>query len=179
MIPSNVHSSRKSHTFYENNVYYKHNLRSSSTLQMEAVCSSKMSVNYDYTRWCYILENGTLHSHCCENLNNCRTVQNKISFKTCHDFGAFKMTKGLPSSGTDSKTLANPTIKYLKAIMYRLCSYVSTLFQWFSAFNITYHICASYTHFQQVIRGLRSITYVKEEIFTDHVFEALTLKHRI
>jgi hypothetical protein len=89
------------------------------------------------------------------------------------------MTKGLPSSGSDSKTLANPTIKYLKAIIYYSCSCVSTLFQWFSAFNILYHIYASYTHFQQVIRGLRSITYVTEEIFTDHVFEAPSLRHRI
>jgi hypothetical protein len=37
------------------------------------------------------------------------------------------MTIGLPTSGWDSKTLANLTLKYLKAIMYCLCSCLQTL----------------------------------------------------
>lgn len=94
---------------------------------MEAVCSSETLVNYDQTRLHYILGNGTLHSHYCENLKCCRTLQNTISSNTCHEFGAFIMIAGLPTSGSDSKTLANLTIKYLKAIMYCLCSYLRTL----------------------------------------------------
>jgi hypothetical protein len=127
MIPSNVHCIRYSHTFYKNNTYHKQNPWSSSTLKMEAVCSSKTLVNYNHTRWHYILGNGTLHSHCCDNLKCCRTLQHTISFKTCHEFGAFIMTTGLPTSGWDSKTLANLTLKYLKAIMYCLCSCLQTL----------------------------------------------------
>jgi len=125
MIPSNVHSNRYPHTFYKN-IYYKQNLWSASTLKMEAVCSSETLVNYDQTRWHYILGSGTLHSHCCENLKCCRTLQHTISFQTCHAFGALIMTMGLPTSGWDSRTLANLTLKYLKAIMYCLCSCLPT-----------------------------------------------------
>jgi hypothetical protein len=114
-------------TYYKNNIYYKQNLLSPSTLKTEAVCSSETLVNYDQSRRHYILGNGTLHNHCCENLKCCRTLQNTISFMTCHEFGAFIMTTGLPTSGSDSKTLANLTLKYLKAIMYCLCSCMQTL----------------------------------------------------
>jgi hypothetical protein len=39
------------------------------TLKMEAICSSKTSVNTRST-WCHIQENGILHSHRCENFKS-------------------------------------------------------------------------------------------------------------
>jgi hypothetical protein len=40
----------------------------SSTLQMEATCSSELSVDVQRTTQCYIPEHRTLHNHCRENL---------------------------------------------------------------------------------------------------------------
>jgi hypothetical protein len=39
----------------------------SSTLKMEVVCSSEMSVDFHQTLQCYTPEDGAAHSHCCEN----------------------------------------------------------------------------------------------------------------
>jgi hypothetical protein len=39
-----------------------------STLKMEAICSSEMSVDTQRTTRRYIPEDGTLHNHRCENL---------------------------------------------------------------------------------------------------------------
>jgi hypothetical protein len=41
-----------------------------STLKMEAICSSEMSVNTQWTTRRYIPEGGTLHNHRCENLKS-------------------------------------------------------------------------------------------------------------
>jgi hypothetical protein len=41
------------------------------TLKMEATFSSKTSVDFRRTTWCYIPEDRTLHNHCCENLKSC------------------------------------------------------------------------------------------------------------
>jgi hypothetical protein len=40
----------------------------SSTLKMEAICSSEMSVDFQWSTRRYILEDSTLHNHRCENL---------------------------------------------------------------------------------------------------------------
>jgi hypothetical protein len=40
------------------------------TLKMEAICSSETSVDSQRTTWHYIPEDGTLHNHCCENLES-------------------------------------------------------------------------------------------------------------
>jgi hypothetical protein len=40
----------------------------SSTLKMDAVCSSKTSVNFEWTTWHDVSEDITLHSHQCEEL---------------------------------------------------------------------------------------------------------------
>jgi hypothetical protein len=40
----------------------------SLTLKMEAMCSSEMSVDLQWTTRHYIPEDRTLHNHCCENL---------------------------------------------------------------------------------------------------------------
>jgi hypothetical protein len=40
----------------------------SSTLKMEAICSSETSVDIQRTTWRYIPEDSTLHNHRCENL---------------------------------------------------------------------------------------------------------------
>jgi hypothetical protein len=42
----------------------------SLTLKMEATCSSKMSVDFEWTTQRYIPEDRTLHNHCCENLKS-------------------------------------------------------------------------------------------------------------
>jgi hypothetical protein len=44
-----------------------YSLAYSSTLKMEAVCSSKMSVDFHWTTWCYNPEDTTLHNDKCEN----------------------------------------------------------------------------------------------------------------
>jgi hypothetical protein len=42
----------------------------SSTLKMEAICFSKMSVDFQHTTWPYAPEDSTLHNHHCENLKS-------------------------------------------------------------------------------------------------------------
>jgi hypothetical protein len=42
----------------------------SSTLKMEAICSSETSVDFQRTTQRYIPEDGTLHNHRCENLKS-------------------------------------------------------------------------------------------------------------
>jgi hypothetical protein len=42
----------------------------SSTLKMEATCSSETSVASQQTTWCHIPEDDTLHNHRCENLKS-------------------------------------------------------------------------------------------------------------
>jgi hypothetical protein len=42
-----------------------------STLKMEAICSSETSVDTQRTTRCYIPEDGSLHTHRCENLKSC------------------------------------------------------------------------------------------------------------
>jgi hypothetical protein len=42
----------------------------SSTLKMEAMCSSKMSVYFEWTTQQYIPEDRILHNHQCENLKS-------------------------------------------------------------------------------------------------------------
>jgi hypothetical protein len=42
----------------------------SSTLRMEATCSSETSVDSQRTTWRYIPEDRTLHNHRCENLKS-------------------------------------------------------------------------------------------------------------
>jgi hypothetical protein len=42
----------------------------SSTLKMEATCSSEMSVSFQRTTWRYIPEDRILHNHQCENLRS-------------------------------------------------------------------------------------------------------------
>jgi hypothetical protein len=42
----------------------------SSTLKMEAICSSETSVHFQQTTRRYIPEDSTLHNHCCENLKS-------------------------------------------------------------------------------------------------------------
>jgi hypothetical protein len=37
---------------------------------MEATCSSKTSVDFQRTTWCYIHEHKTLNNHHCENLKS-------------------------------------------------------------------------------------------------------------
>jgi hypothetical protein len=44
----------------------------SSTLKMEAICSSETSVGFQRTTWRYIPEDSTLHIHRCENLKSYR-----------------------------------------------------------------------------------------------------------
>jgi hypothetical protein len=47
----------------------------SSTLKMEATCSSGISVGFQWTTWCcYIPEARTLHNHHCENLKSYTTT---------------------------------------------------------------------------------------------------------
>jgi hypothetical protein len=46
----------------------------SPTLRIEAICSSKTSVNFQRTTWRYITEDGTLHNHRCENLRWYKTA---------------------------------------------------------------------------------------------------------
>jgi hypothetical protein len=38
---------------------------------LEALCSSETSVDFQRTKWRYILEYRTLHNHRCENLKSC------------------------------------------------------------------------------------------------------------
>jgi hypothetical protein len=38
---------------------------------MEVTCSSKTSVDFQQTAWCYIPEDRTLHNHHCENPKPC------------------------------------------------------------------------------------------------------------
>jgi hypothetical protein len=42
----------------------------SSTLKMEAICSSEISVGFQRTTRRYLPEDGTLHNHRCENLKS-------------------------------------------------------------------------------------------------------------
>jgi hypothetical protein len=42
----------------------------SSALKTEAICSSEMSVDFQWTTRRYIPEDGTLHNHRCENLES-------------------------------------------------------------------------------------------------------------
>jgi hypothetical protein len=35
---------------------------------MEAMYASKMSIDFEWTTWCYIPEDKTFHDHCCQNL---------------------------------------------------------------------------------------------------------------
>jgi hypothetical protein len=46
----------------------------SSTLKMEALCSSETSIEFQRTTWRYIREERTLYNHRCENLNSCYGV---------------------------------------------------------------------------------------------------------
>jgi hypothetical protein len=39
-------------------------------LKMEATYSSKTSVYFQWTTWCYSPEDGTLHNHCSDNLKS-------------------------------------------------------------------------------------------------------------
>jgi hypothetical protein len=41
-----------------------------STLKMEVICSSKTSVEFQWTTRRYISEDSTVHNHCCENLKS-------------------------------------------------------------------------------------------------------------
>jgi hypothetical protein len=41
-----------------------------ASLKMEAICSSKTSVDFQRTTWRYIPEDSTLHNHPCENLKS-------------------------------------------------------------------------------------------------------------
>jgi hypothetical protein len=43
------------------------------TLKMEAVCSSETSVDFHWIAQCYIPEDRTLDSHCCETLKSNKT----------------------------------------------------------------------------------------------------------
>jgi hypothetical protein len=47
---------------------------------MEAICSSETSVNFRPTTWRYILEDSTLHNHCCEDL---KSYTNYNLFQVC------------------------------------------------------------------------------------------------
>jgi hypothetical protein len=40
----------------------------SSALKMEEICSSEMSVDFQWTTRCYIPKDNTLHNHRCQNL---------------------------------------------------------------------------------------------------------------
>jgi hypothetical protein len=40
------------------------------TLEMDAICFSKMAVDFQQTTWRYFPENSALHNHCCENLKS-------------------------------------------------------------------------------------------------------------
>jgi hypothetical protein len=42
----------------------------SSTQKLQAACSSETSVDFQWTIWRYILEAGSLHNDCCENLKS-------------------------------------------------------------------------------------------------------------
>jgi hypothetical protein len=57
----------------------------SSTLKMEAICSSETSVDTQRTTRHYIPQDGTLHNHRCENIKSYRaiTFQPVISINTC------------------------------------------------------------------------------------------------
>jgi hypothetical protein len=52
----------------------------SSTLKMEAICSSKTSVQTRRTTRRHIPEDGTLHNHRCENLKSCK-ITSYFSFR--------------------------------------------------------------------------------------------------
>jgi hypothetical protein len=42
-----------------------------SALKLEATCSSKMLVDFQWTAWHYVLEDGSIHNYCHENLRSC------------------------------------------------------------------------------------------------------------
>jgi hypothetical protein len=44
------------------------------TLKIEVIYSSETSVDFQWTTWCYIPEDGTLHNHCCENLKSHKEI---------------------------------------------------------------------------------------------------------
>jgi hypothetical protein len=46
----------------------------SSTVKTEATCSSETSVDFQRTIWRYIVEDRTLHNHCCENFKSCAVL---------------------------------------------------------------------------------------------------------
>jgi hypothetical protein len=49
----------------------------SSTLKMEAIFSSKTSLDLQRTTWCYVAEDTKLHKHSCENLRSYKNMRNK------------------------------------------------------------------------------------------------------
>jgi hypothetical protein len=63
-ITSNFKVARNSMKQVESRTY-------SSTLKMEAACSSRTSVDCQWTTQRYTAEDITLHNHCCENLKSC------------------------------------------------------------------------------------------------------------
>jgi hypothetical protein len=59
-------------------------LTCSSALKIEAVCSSETLVNFYWITWCYITEDTTLHSHCCENLLNVKISDRPFEAESDH-----------------------------------------------------------------------------------------------
>jgi hypothetical protein len=62
-----------------------------STMKMEAICSSETLVHFQRTTWLYILEDSTLHSHRCEHLktySKVLPVQAAEALRVARDWGS-------------------------------------------------------------------------------------------
>jgi hypothetical protein len=53
-----------------------------STLKIQAICSSEMSVDFQWTTQHYIPEDSTVYNHCCENLESISKFNLKV-IKAC------------------------------------------------------------------------------------------------
>jgi hypothetical protein len=64
--------------------------RISDARNQEAICSSKTSVDFQQTTWCYIPENGTLHNHSCENLKSYKIYAGHYKYGHLHHLQRYK-----------------------------------------------------------------------------------------
>jgi hypothetical protein len=82
----------------------------SSTLNMEATCSSETTFDFQRTTKRYIIEDRTLHNHCCENLKSCIKYSYSIYLHDCdtsltHEYLTLTLYKNLhvASAGETSR----------------------------------------------------------------------------